>query len=108
MRLQLPIDSRARNVFPQEKQRAARARKQRMLEMEVEAKKKALKSDIEVSARVVDCRVAHSGTGITAKASLRVSFACACRFLACSGLVHPPPPPSADNDSLALTDPIKR
>lgn len=32
----------------QEKQRAARARKQRMLEMEVEAKKKALKSDMEV------------------------------------------------------------
>ena len=32
----------------QEKQKAARARKQRMLEMEVEAKKKAFKSDIEV------------------------------------------------------------
>lgn len=34
-------------MFPQERQREARARKQRMLEMEVEAKKKALKSDIE-------------------------------------------------------------
>lgn len=32
---------------PQGRQREARARKQRMLEMEVEAKKKALKSDIE-------------------------------------------------------------
>lgn len=38
-------------VTLQERQRAARARKQRMLEMEVEAKKKALKSDIEVSTR---------------------------------------------------------
>ena len=35
-------------VLSQEKQRAARARKARMLEMEVEAKRKALKSDIEV------------------------------------------------------------
>lgn len=32
----------------QEKQRAAQARKQRMLEMEVEANRKALKSDLEV------------------------------------------------------------
>lgn len=37
-----------RPLIYQEKQRAARARKQRMLEMEVEAKRKALKSDIEV------------------------------------------------------------
>lgn len=95
-------------VFPQEKQRAARARKQRMLGMEVEAKKKALKSDIEVSAGVVDCRGAYDGTGITGKAGLRLSFPRVCRFLACPAPVHLLPPPSADNDPLVLTDPIKR
>lgn len=40
----------------QEKQKAARVRKQRMLEMEVQAKQKALKSDIEVRhATVLRC-----------------------------------------------------
>ena len=46
-----------RPLMDQEKQRAARARKQRMLEMEVEAKRKALKSDIEVSSCITEKRV---------------------------------------------------
>lgn len=43
-------------ICQQEKQRAARARKQRMLEMEVEAKKRALKSDIEVGTAALSCQ----------------------------------------------------
>ncbi|CAN0463120.1 unnamed protein product, partial [Ectocarpus sp. 8 AP-2014] len=46
----------------QERQRAARARKQRMLEMEVEAKKKALKSDIEVERMAHDQMVKKMAT----------------------------------------------